>query len=63
MTLETIFSQYRVGSPGFVDAVQTHCGFCISDAEIRAIAETAKTADEFRAIWENQSHWVQHDAI
>lgn len=61
MTLEKIFDQYTIGSDGFVAAVQTYCGFNISNDEVRRIAETAKTANEFQDIWENKAYWVQHD--
>jgi len=53
MTLQDIFDTYTAGSPGFVAAVQTHCGFDISDEEIKRIAEIAKDAAEFEQIWNN----------
>lgn len=57
MTLADIYSEYTPGSLGFVIAVETHCGFAISRDEIRRIAEKARSAEEFRFIWENEDWW------
>jgi len=53
MTLQDIFDTFTAGSRGFIAAVQTHCGFDISDEEIKRIAEIAKDAAEFERIWKD----------
>jgi hypothetical protein len=53
MTLQDIYDNFTAGSPGFVNAVQSHCGFNMSDEEIKLIAELARNAAEFERIWEN----------
>lgn len=52
MTLTQIYATYNIGSKGFCNAVDTHCGFCISMEEIKRIALLANTAEEFQMIWE-----------
>lgn len=61
MTLEQIYAEFTDGSQGFVQAVQSHCGFDRSDAEIARIAERAKTAGEFQKIWENEDWWTDEN--
>lgn len=58
MTLSDIYATYTAGSQGFVAAVQTHCGFCASNDEVRRIADRASDADEFQRIWENDDSWT-----
>lgn len=60
-TLETIYEDFTRGSNGFVKAVQTWCGFDMSNAEIERIAEKAETPDEFTRIWENETWWADTD--
>jgi hypothetical protein len=61
MTLEEIYSAFTAGSPGFVQAVQTHCGFCASDEEIERIGDAADDADEFQRIWTNKNWWTDEN--
>lgn len=61
MTIETIYEEFSRGSNGFVHAVQTHCGYDISDAEIERIAEKAETAAEFDRIWQNEDFWTDRN--
>lgn len=56
--LETIYSDFRPSSQGFVKAVATHCNFEISNREIRRISTRAETADQFQTIWENDDWWT-----
>lgn len=58
MTLERIYEDYTPASQGFVAAVQTYCGFCITDSEISRLAEKARSASQFQAIWENETFWL-----
>ena len=58
MNLEQIYAQFSAGSRGFVQAVQSHCGFCASDAEIERIADVAADAADFQRIWENDDSWT-----
>lgn len=68
MTLSDIFADYNPGSSGFCIAVETHCGFEISRAEIERIAKAAAAAcpdaddndalaAEFERIWRDESWW------
>lgn len=61
MTLDQIYAEFTVGSQGFCIAVETHCWFGISRAEIARIAERAATAEEFQAIWENDDSWTDEN--
>ncbi|NGO64177.1 hypothetical protein G6N76_10860 [Rhizobium daejeonense] len=58
MTIETIYEEFSRGSNGFIKAVQTHCGYDISDTEIERIAARAETAAEFDRIWQNEDFWT-----
>jgi hypothetical protein len=58
MTLSEIYDSYTAGSVSFVQAVQSHCGFCASNEEIERIADLASDADEFQRIWENDDSWT-----
>lgn len=58
MTLEQIFAAYTKGSQGFVKAVETHCGFNASAAEIERIADKATDAASFEDIWKNDDSWT-----
>ena len=51
MTLQDIFDTFTPGSQGFIDAVNTHCGFNMSDEEIERIGKLAKNSAEFEEIW------------
>lgn len=57
LSIEDIYCQFSRGSDGFCRAVETHCGFDITRAQIGRIAERARTADEFVHIWENSVWW------
>lgn len=61
MTLSEIYEKFNAGSPGFVDAVQSHCGLYASDAEIERIADLADDADSFQHIWENDDSWTDEN--
>lgn len=61
MTLLQIFDTYTAGSPGFCKAVQTHCGFNASLAEIKRIADLADTAEKFQQVWENDDSWTDEN--
>ena len=58
MTIEEIYAAFTAGSHGFIQAVQSHCGFCASDTEVERIAAKAKDAAEFQSIWENDDSWT-----
>ena len=58
MTLPEIYDRYTPGFPGFVTAIETHCGFQISRSEIKRIAQRATTPDDFQRIWENETWWT-----
>jgi hypothetical protein len=58
MTLNEIYDQYTPGSQGFVDAVETHCGFDISRSEIERIADKSPTAADFQRNWEGDDSWT-----
>jgi hypothetical protein len=58
MTLKEIYQQFTPGSLGFAKAVETHCGFNTTIDETKRIAERAKTAEEFEAIWQNEDWWT-----
>ena len=58
MSIHEIYTTFSAGSRGFVSAVQSHCGFYASDAEIGRIAELADTAEEFQSVWENDDSWT-----
>jgi hypothetical protein len=55
--LNTIYNEFTIGSDGMIRAIQTHCGFNISNAEIERILQRAKTASEFEHLWENTDWW------
>lgn len=55
--LNTIYDEFNIGSDGMIRAIQTHCGFGISNAEIERILAVAKTASEFEHLWENTDWW------
>ncbi len=61
MTLAEIFAAYTAGSPGFVKAVSSHCGFDLSADECARIARAAWAANrdnaesaaaEFERMWQ-----------
>lgn len=58
MTLDTIYRELTPGSWGFVKAVAAHCGFDISDDEIRRIAMRAESANQFMSIWDKEDWWT-----
>ena len=62
MNISEIFDTYTVGSPGFVGAVQTHCGFEASDSEIKRIASASSGPLTFQGIWENESWWDDEES-
>lgn len=62
MTLDEIFSTYTKGSPGFVKAVETYCGFLISSTEIERIANKASDAAEFQRVFEDDDTWTDDNA-
>jgi len=62
MTITEIYKAYTAGSEGFIEAVETHCGFDIDRDDIREIANMVddigfetdeECAAEFMQIWEN----------
>lgn len=63
MTIIEIYHQFQPGSTGFVQAVQSHCGFCISRTEIKRIADLAADADEFQRIWGNDDSWTDENNV
>jgi hypothetical protein len=63
MTLEEIYEEFRAGSAGFVKAVQTHCGFGISNSEIERLAGECPDWWEFEDAWENESWWKDGETI
>lgn len=64
MTLQEIYAEFTAGSAGFINAVHTHCGYCISKTEIARIAAQAATAEQFEQFWQNTDAWTdaKHDA-
>lgn len=58
MTIEQIYKEFTAGSPGFIAAVQTHCGYGASNAEIKRIAAEADTAEKFQSVWEYDESWT-----
>ncbi len=63
MKLTEIYQQFTVGSNGFCIAVETHCGFGISRAEIMRIAELADDADAFQRIWKGDDSWTDANNV
>jgi hypothetical protein len=61
MTLADIYTEFTTGSQGFVKAVSSHCGFDISNREIRRISTKAETAEQFQAIWANEDWWTDEN--
>lgn len=55
--LNTIYDEFTIGSDGMIRAIQTHCGFDISDVECARILHWAKTASEFERLYENADWW------
>ena len=58
MTFEQIANEYSWGSHGFIDAVQTHCGFGISWDEAERISDRASTPAEFEQQWADETWWT-----
>ena len=58
MNIETIYQEYKAGSHGFVQAVETRCGFNISRNEIERIASKAETPEDFENVWSNETWWT-----
>lgn len=63
MTLADIYAKFTAGDRGFIAAVQSHCGFCCSDAEIERIADLATDAGDFQRIWENDDSWTDANNV
>lgn len=61
MTLADIYNEYTAASQGFVIAVETHCGFCITRTEIERIAAKSATAEEFQDVYENDDSWADEN--
>lgn len=56
------YENFRIGSQGFCKYIGERANLNISDEEVRRIAEKAKTAEEFMAIWNNDTYWRDLDA-
>lgn len=63
MKLNEIYNEFSVGSEGFVRAVETHCGFCISREEIERIALIAPTAEDFQNVFDNVTSWTDANNV
>lgn len=61
MTFDQIAAEFTWNCQAFINAVQTHCGFDISDEEIDRIASTATTPVEFDKIWANEDWWTDEN--
>lgn len=60
--LTEAYEEFTAGSQGFVKFVETHCGYDSSAEVIEAIADVAKTAEEFDRIWHNPTT-AEYNAI
>ena len=63
MTLEDIFETFTPGSKDFVNAVQTHRDFQISDDEIVRIAKKSDGSDDFEHIYHSENWWEDQNVI
>lgn len=61
MTLVEIFATYATGTTEFVQAIQRHCDFGLSDREIERIVKEVQTAKLFKIQLEEEVWWM--DAI
>lgn len=55
--LTDIYEHYKKGSTGMVQAIETHCGFCISQDEIKRISQECVTAELFIDTWQDENWW------
>ncbi len=51
------------GSDAFVEAVQQHCAYDISDDEIRRIAGKAMSGEAFDYHWSRESWWKDESQL
>lgn len=65
MNIYDIYREHRIGSQGFVNAIQTHCGLEASPTEIERIAQVAPTPERFMEVWEEDDDWndAKHQAV
>ena len=57
MNLESIYSTYRPGSNDFVDAVQNHCDYELTNSETERLGKHAETALAFDRSYQNCTWW------
>lgn len=58
IAIKEAFEQFRAGSQGFCQHIETHAGLEISRDEIERICTVAPNASEFMQVWQDDDWWT-----